>query len=267
MSKITEIAAKLLQQGDVEIVIGYTEGKNGIAHSYFARNEEEAQKLIYNQACLQNLAVYLYKKETANKGKQAIIANIPTLRSIIRLAAENQLKDGDVIAIAVNDAGDVQELRTLDEIENYLAATTPKLSQYDQLLLDKITAMTPDERWNFWETEMENCIRCYACRQSCPLCYCNVCSVEMNQPQWVPVEASVVGNLEWHIMRAMHLSGRCVECGQCGRACPMNIPIHLLPIHLAEEVQKLYGTVTGMKREERSEMSTYLPDDKETFIG
>jgi ferredoxin len=209
----------------------------------------------------------LYKKETAKKGKQAIVANIHTLRGIIRLAVENQIKDGDLIALAVTANGDVKELRQLAAIENYLSALTPQLSEEDKTLLDKLKAMSASERWTFWQQEMEHCIKCYACRQVCPLCYCTQCTVEVNQPQWIPVEASRLGNTEWHIMRAMHLSGRCIECGQCGAACPVNIPIHLLPIRLAEETRALYGTVTGMKLAESSEMSSFRPDDKENFIG
>ena len=29
------------------------------------------------------------------------------------------------------------------------------------------------------------CIRCYACRDACPLCYCHVCFVDESMPQWV----------------------------------------------------------------------------------
>ncbi|MDR0799708.1 MAG: 4Fe-4S dicluster domain-containing protein, partial [Dysgonamonadaceae bacterium] len=206
------------------------------------------------------------KKEIAGLGKPAIVANIPTLRGIIRLAAENQIGDGDLIVIAANVNGEAEVLNTLEDIENYLAAVAPQLPEKDCQLLDKLKAMHVSERWNFWQNEMKNCIRCYACRQACPLCYCNQCTVEINQPQWIPVAASVLGNLEWHLMRAMHLSGRCVECGQCGEACPVNIPIHLLPIRLAEEMKELYGSAAGMKRDESCEMSSFKPNDKEHFI-
>jgi ferredoxin len=265
--EINKIAAELLQQGEVQLIIGYGEGSHGRVRPFFAHTGEEAAGLLFDQRCTQNLAVYLYKKEIVKKGKPAVIANIPTLRGIIRLAAENQINDGDLIAIAVNAEGKTEILRQFAGIENYLAAASPQLDEQDQALLNQLNAMNADERWHFWQNEMEHCIRCYACRQACPLCYCTQCTVEVNQPQWIPVEASQLGNLEWHIMRAMHLSGRCIECGQCGEACPANIPIHLLPIRLAEEVKDLYGSVTGMKQVESCEMSTFKPDDKENFIG
>ncbi len=267
MGAINEAVAKLLKAGDVQCIVGYGEGSGGRVRPLFTKNEEEAALLIYDQRCTQNLAVYIYKKETARLGKPAVIANIHTLRGIIRLAAEKQIKEGDLIALCIDDAGNPTECRTLDEMEKYLSSLTPSISNEDMEMVNRIEAMTSAERWNFWQQEMENCIKCYACRQACPLCYCTQCTTEVNQPQWIPVPASILGNLEWHIMRAMHLSGRCISCGQCGEACPVNIPIHLLTMKVSEDVKNIYGTISGMSREEGCAMSTFKPDDKENFIG
>jgi ferredoxin len=267
MGSLNETAVRLLQNGEAQVIIGYGEGSNGRIRPLFVSNEKETVKLLFDSRCTQNLALYLYKKETARLGKPAIVANIHTLRGIIRLAAEHQIKDGEVIALAITVDGDLKELRQIAAIEDYLSEVNPQVKEEDKALLDKLNAMTVAERWNFWQQEMAHCIKCYACRQACPLCYCTQCTVEINQPQWIPVASSKLGNLEWHIMRAMHLSGRCIECGQCGEACPENIPIHLLPIRLAEEIRELYGTVTGMKSEESCEMSSFQPNDKENFIG
>ncbi len=267
MGKINEIAKELLVSNEVKIVVGYGKGSQGRVRPFFARTPEETNEFVYDGRCTQNMAMYIYKKETASLGKPAVVANIHTLRGIIRLAAEKQIKDQDLIALYVGDNGDVVVCKTLDEIERQLSLITPQLKEEDQAMIAKIDAMTPSERWLFWKNEMENCIKCYACRQACPLCYCTQCTVEANQPQWITVEASTLGNFEWHIMRAMHLSGRCISCGQCGEACPVNIPIHLLPMKLAEEIKADYGTVSGMNRQEGCAMSTYQPDDKENFIG
>ncbi len=221
---------------------------------------------MYNSSCIQNLAVYLYKKELSALGKPAIVANIHTLRGIVRLVVEKQIDQKEMIIIAESN-DDFTVLKNLDDLKDYLSEITPQLSETDQTMLDKLNSMTPAERHAFWQQELEKCIKCYACRQACPLCYCTRCTVEENQPQWIPVAASKVGNLEWHLMRAMHLSGRCVECGQCGSACPVNIPIHLLPMRLSQEMRTQFGSVTGMSMSEKCDMSTFRPDDKENFIG
>ena len=267
METINEIAAQLLETGEVEVIIAYGEGGFGKVRPIFVRNKEEVGKLIFDKRCTQNLAVYLYKKEITKLGKPAIIANVSTLRGIIRLASENQLQENDFISLYINKLGEIIKCNTLSEIESCLKNISPEIKPEDKELIEKLDAMTQQERWNFWINEMENCIKCYACRQACPLCYCTQCAVEVNRPQWIPVASSVSGNLEWHIMRAMHLAGRCVECGQCGDACPVDIPIHLLPIKLAGEIKNMYGTVSGMNVQEGNALSTFKPDDKENFIG
>ena len=96
--------------------------------------------------------------------------------------------------------------------------------------------MSREERWAFWQKELSRCVKCYACRNSCPMCYCEHCTMDCNRPQWVPVASHALGNLEYHMVRAMHLAGRCVECGDCGRACPVGIPVHLLTFFAEESV-------------------------------
>ncbi len=266
-NELKTIAAGLLKENTVQLIIGYAEGSNGKVRPLFARKEEEVSKLVFDKRCTFNLAVYLYKKEIAGIGKPAIVANINTLRSILRLASENQIKEGDLIAITENAASEIIVLKDLQMIENYLNEQSVGLTEKDKAMIEKLDAMTPAERWTFWQNELAKCVKCYACRQACPLCYCSTCTVENNQPQWVPVASTKLGNLEWHIMRTMHLAGRCTTCGQCASACPMDIPLHLLPIRLSEEIRNIYGTVSGMSKSENCAMSTYKPEDKESFIG
>ncbi|MDR0509775.1 MAG: 4Fe-4S dicluster domain-containing protein [Rikenellaceae bacterium] len=266
MSKLQDTARSLLDAGEVKVAIGYGEGSVGRVRPLFVTDAAGAQGLIYDGRCTQNLAVYTYKKETAAMGKPAVTAGVATMRALMRLVAERQLREGDFIALAV--VGDeVTVCRTLSEMENWLAAAAPKPREADMEMIARIEAMTPAERWAFWRGEMDRCFRCYACRQACPLCYCTQCTVEVNQPQWIPVGATVQGNLEWHAMRAMHLAGRCIECGQCGDACPVDIPIHLLTVKLAADVRNVYGAATGMARDETCAMSIFKPDDRENFIG
>jgi Fe-S oxidoreductase len=98
------------------------------------------------------------------------------------------------------------------------------------------------------------------------MCYCGRCQTDFNQPQLITADATPLGNLEWHTMRAMHLAGRCVTCGDCGRACPVGIPIHLLTIKAAKTVKESFGVDAGTDADMVSVMSTYEKDDKEDFI-
>jgi ferredoxin len=274
MALLQELVSKFLSAPVAEgleakrIVIGYEQGTSCKVRPLIAQTKEESAKIIFDAAtCTGNLAAYLYKSDVKKLGKAAIVANIPTLRSIIRLAVEHQLKDGDFVVFATKGDGNFEELETLAAVEAFLDGKMQEQNEKDAETLAKLEQMTLQQRWDFWQEELKKCIKCYACRQACPMCYCNQCTVEDNRPQWIPVAAHRLGNLEWHLMRAMHLVGRCVSCRQCGTACPVNIPIHLLPMKLAIDVKNIYGTNAGMKLQEESTLSTYQPDDKENFIG
>jgi len=132
--------------------------------------------------------------------------------------------------------------------------------------MDRLKAMSCQERFAFWQGELSRCIKCYACRSSCPMCYCSHCTMDCNRPQWVPVPSHALGNQEYHTVRAMHLAGRCVQCGDCGRACPVDIPIHLLTFSAEESVHAQFGQKAGASAKLDYALSTFRPDDKESFI-
>ena len=67
-------------------------------------------------------------------------------------------------------------------------------------------------------------------------------------------------------MRAMHLAGRCIECGECGRVCPVGIPIHLLTTKMNQELFKEFATRPGFSLKGEYAMNTFKPEDKEGFI-
>ena len=157
-----------------------------------------------------------------------MVALPATQRALLQLMAERQLRDGDVASSWRWTASQVKELGRAAALEEHLALKADALKAEDKALLDRLEAMSREERWAFWQKELSRCMKCYACRSSCPMCYCEHCTMDCNRPQWVPVASHGLGNLEYHMVRTMHLAGRCVECGDCGRACPVGIPVHLL---------------------------------------
>ena len=259
-------AKELLKNHSVELVIGYENGTNGKVRASFVNNPENTDSLIYDERCIQNLAVYLIKKEVYKQGKLAIVANTSCMRAIMMLVSEQQVKEENIIVLGISDDGNFLDFSGFDEIENYLSKTKINLTEKDRLALENLNKMTLEERQEFWKKELAKCFKCFACRAACPLCYCTRCTVECNQPQWIPVPSHLKGNLAWHMMRTMHLAGRCVGCGDCGRACPLDIPVHLLTINMMEEIDKMFGVKPGESRKMPSVLSTFKPDDKENFI-
>ena len=106
----------------------------------------------------------------------------------------------------------------------------------------KLEAMTPDERFAFWQGELSRCIRCNACRDICPACTCEKCVFD-NPVSGVENKA-ITDSFEekmFHIIRAFHVAGRCTDCGECSRVCPQHIPLHLLNRKFIKDINELYG--------------------------
>lgn len=265
MEALRNKAKELLAAGAVKVVIGYGKGAGESRRPIFVRAAERAGDLVLDTACAQNLATYLTKHEVLALGRIAVVALPSTLRSILQLAAEKQLREENVLTLAILDGG-VRELATFDAVEEMVATIPDAIGEADQKMIDKLTAMSVGERRTFWADELGRCVKCYACRSSCPMCYCERCTMDCNRPQWIPVASHAIGNLEYHMVRAMHLAGRCVQCGTCGTACPVGIPVHLLTFFAEQTVRRKFGQKGGASAKLDYAMSTFKPDDKETFI-
>lgn len=266
MTALQDKARALLESGAAQVVIGYAAGsKSGREHAVFFSKPEQCQLLVFNDHCTSNLAVYLVKPEVKALGKPAIVATPAAVRTVLQLAAENQLADGGVIALAATADGAITELADLQSMEQFVANSGGAAIAPDPLVKE-LWAMSHAERWRFWTEQFSACMKCYACRASCPLCYCERCVVECNQPQWIPVSPHAEGNLEWHVVRAMHLAGRCIDCGFCADACPVHIPLNLLTRMLREKMAEELSAQPGTSAHSEYALSAFRPEDKEGFI-
>jgi heterodisulfide reductase subunit C len=265
MDDLIKRAKELITAETVKVVIGYEQGTGNKTRALFVEKPEDADNLIFDSRCIQNLATYLTKKEVREKGRMAIAATLPVMRSIIQLASEFQVKDEDLLVLGITPESKMVEFGSLTEVETFIHQYQIEIDSRNREMLDKLAKMTREERWKFWIDELAPCFKCYACRAACPMCYCHRCTVDFNQPQWIPVSSTELGNLEWHMMRAIHLTGRCVDCDACYNACPLAIPINLLTKKMLEDAKEHFGGYQPVLKGDHM-MSTYKPDDKENFI-
>ncbi|MDR1241726.1 MAG: 4Fe-4S dicluster domain-containing protein [Deltaproteobacteria bacterium] len=128
--------------------------------------------------------------------------------------------------------------------------------------LAALEAMSLDERFKFWEREMSRCIRCYACRNACPLCVCrDHCVAGSRSPHWITQTDSTRDKLMFQIIHATHLAGRCTGCGECQRACPAGIPVLLLKRTFNRGVAEIFGYDAGMDTEATPPLLTFQVEE------
>ena len=130
-----------------------------------------------------------------------------------------------------------------------------------------IEAMGDDDRSKHFQDLVAPCIRCYACRDVCPLCYCPTCFVDESKPQWLGKSIDPVDTMTFHLLRAFHCAGRCTDCGACERVCPVGIKMRQFTKKLEKDVLDRYGHEAGMTLESRPPLDVYRPDDPEEFIA
>jgi len=190
-------------------------------------------------------------------------------------------REGDKVAIKVD--GEKKGFPVVDALfDNCLACEFPTPQEYDILLgepstsvvnkpaaqekIEKLKQMTPEQRWEFWENEFSHCIRCYACRNVCPACFCQRCFVEETEPQWVLPVPRWQDNLIFQIVRNIHVAGRCTDCGECERVCPVNIPLRSLTKEMYDLVDELFHYKAGMDKDAAPLLIAYEYAEAEDFF-
>jgi len=189
-------------------------------------------------------------------------------------------REGDKVIVKVD--GEKREFPAPEALfDHCLACEFPTPQEYDILLgepsspianpvakekIEKLKQMTPEQRWGFWKDELSRCIRCYACRNVCPACFCQRCFVEETEPQWALPVPRWQDNLIFQIVRNIHVAGRCTDCGECERACPAHIPLRSLTREMYDIVDELFHFKSGMDKEALPLMTHYEQEEAEDLF-
>jgi ferredoxin len=226
------------------------------------------------------------------KRDQLVILGIPC-HGLIDLSKVEQItgRERDEIMdicrdsrVSINDGDNSKKLNNADVLyDSCLACELPTPKECDILLgkssqptsqkarseqkLKELQSMPPQERWNFWEKEFDRCIKCYACRCVCPACYCKRCFVEETEPQWLMPVPRWQENLMFQVIRNIHVAGRCTDCGECQRACPVDIPLRGLTRDMYDIVTELFCFKSGMDTAEAPLMTAYEAEEAQDLMG
>jgi ferredoxin len=281
--QIRETAKRWLEGEEVKYIIGYEAGRGAETKVVFARKPGDADRLVWNTMCVNNLTLFLVEEmqrklargEEPDTRPVGIVVKPCDSKTIVELMKEHIVPRERVKIIGLTCEG-VCDTKKLIGTESEPPAVTDATiagkctvcTHHNPLIADvvvgeavpetitddysevaELEAMSPEERWAFW------------------VCYCEECVFDREKPyRWNEKSVQLPENTFYHLVRAMHLAGRCVDCGECERVCPVDIPIRKINRFLEKKAKERYGVEPGVDPEADSMFGTCDTADPEEFI-
>jgi ferredoxin len=298
-------AKELLESGEVVSVIGWEAGRfENQTTPAFITDANKVDRLIFNEYCVNTLGKYVLSEKL--DGKVAVCVRGCESRGINRMISDNQLKRSEVYLLGLPCPGMVEspEVSHASEPSHAPEASSKLLSKcafcthrqpvvFDEYLgtceatdetlgglipkpidpserfsdVEELEALSLDERNAYFEKLYNNCIRCYACREVCPCCTCRECFVDQARAGWQGKQNNLEENRFYNLTRVFHIGDRCVECGECERVCPMELPLMKINRKMVKDLTTLFSVPeAGLDSETISPLNTYDVADLEEYL-
>jgi len=277
--QIQEIASRLFAEEKIDVFVGYrTTGFDENQVPVLIRDPQEVSRLVFNDKSVFNLSNYLKHEHTRNKRVGLIVKGCDS-RSLNLLLTENQVKREKLYVVGIACDGVVDE--TGQKMQNCMECIVPDAVVYDEMLgspkgvkdyivnadIHELGSKELTERRAYFEEVFENCIRCNACRHSCPLCYCAKCCIDQETSTLYHGANTTSSAFHALMTWSLHLAGRCVDCRNCEKACPSHLPLHLL--HKWNErviYENFQEHLAGVNEGDRGAFYKYSLQDPDDFI-
>jgi len=239
LEQVRARVAALLEETDGVVALRRTE--QGTAPHLFKRGDDVAELALAPHYPLATVARLLQSRDP--QARLGLVAPGCDARALVEMAKRRQadLSRLHLVGVACNsdEAKACRCAKPSADLAPFPAGEllgTPVPGEADAVA-EQYRRMSLPERRQFWRSQFKQCIKCYGCRNTCPECFCEACALE--DKLWVEPGRLAPPFPTFHLIRAMHMSTRCVACRQCESACPAHIPLTVLYDLMREDVGSL----------------------------
>ena len=243
---MNEKIKRWLEEGTVDVFLGYKQVDGHLLpHCFTKERLAEIDDLVVGPARYSLEKIATHMAAVKPDIKIGLLARDCNQRALNVLYIWYQLNPDNVRTLNVNCCpSDLKEHADCSYLEPETPGPYKKQLGVDNTLRPKdMERYGRQELLSRWMYEFQKCIKCYGCRNICPVCFCKECSLEHGElietgalPPEVPI---------FHLVRAVHMAGRCIDCGLCEDACPVDIPLRLLYRKVNEIVVDVFDYETG----------------------
>ena len=235
--KVTE----LLESGKIKGFLGLGESNGHIGPRLYCEGDDlislvtgDRDKAGDSRYPLNKQLIHLARKYTEDTF--GVLVRGCDERGLKTLFTWNQLDPDKVVPVGIACPSELAEECECSKPYPDEFVAGEKVEGFDSRSVVHLDALDLEARFSHWRNEFSKCIKCYGCRNVCPMCFCNECTLESDdlvRTGSIPPENPV-----FHLTRAVHMAGRCIDCGLCSEACPVDIPLRTLYKKVADILDK-----------------------------
>jgi len=250
--KLTKLA---FEDGDAEYILLMAKKHGNIGPAMVARGEDPGDVSLDVPYQLVNILSSLLP--FMQKAKVAVVCRRCDERALAELTKRSIVDETRVLKIGLACSREqVEACRCTDCVPSKVDVGEPAQPYGEDRLVAELTALSPEKRMDFWIQQFRKCNKCFGCTLTCPVCFCDDCVLE--ERTYTPEEGIPPG-VAFHLIRSFHLADKCVECGECERSCPAEIPLLALRKMVNRDMKSMFGYTAGDK-DTSSPLLTTLDD-------